>query len=410
MPPVARAALVTLVALTVLSIARVVADAPDMTISDTFAAALGAATPIALAGLGGLFSERCGVVNIGLEGMITLGTWGAGYAGWHWGPWAALGGGVVFGCLGGLLHALATVTFGVDQIVSGVAINIIAPGVTRFLSSELFAGQGDGSITKSPTMSGSMGRFTVPFLAGGEFFGWETPDPIGWIDDQRWFLVSDIAGFLGGFMHGMRFSTMIGLAMIPLSAYVLWRTPFGLRLRSAGEKPSAADSLGVPVYRMRYAGVAISGAMAGLGGAWLAVDVRSYNENQAAGRGFLGLAALIFGNWRPSGIFAGAGLFAYSQALSQRPGTAAVRALFLVIAIVFVVVAARSIVARHAVSGIGLLAAGLLVLAYYVNVDQVNNQVVFITPYLVTLLVLAFASQSLRPPAAAGKAWRKGDL
>lgn len=409
LPRWARPTLVALVAMTALSIARIVADAPDMTISDTFAAAIGAATPIALAGLGGLFSERSGVVNIGLEGMITLGAWGAGYAGWHWGPWAALVGGIVFGCLGGLLHALATVTFGVDQIVSGVAINIIAPGVTRFLSSELFAGQGDGAITKSPSMSGSMGSFSVPFLAGGELFGWQTPDPLGWVDDQRWFLVSDIAGLLGGFMHGMRYSTLVGLLMVPLAAYVLWRTAFGLRLRSAGEKPSAADSLGVSVHRMRYAGVAISGALAGLGGAWLAIDVRSYNEGQAAGRGYLGLASLIFGNWRPSGILGGAGLFAYSQALAQRPGTAAVRALFLVIAIVFIVVAARAIVARKPVSGAGLAAAGLVVLAYYLNVDQVNNQLVFITPYLVTLLVLAFASQHLRPPAAAGRPWRKGD-
>jgi simple sugar transport system permease protein len=259
-------------------------------------------------------------------------------------------------------------------------------------------------------MTGSMGSFSVPLLAGGDLFGWRSPDPVGWVDDKRWFFVSDVAGLLGGFMHGMRYSTLVGLLMVPLAAYVLWRTPFGLRLRSSGEKPSAADSLGVPVYRMRYAGVAISGALAGLAGAWLAIDVRSYNENQAAGRGFLGLASLIFGNWRPSGILGGAGLFAYSQALAQRPGTASVRALFLVVAIVFVVVAARAIVSRKAVSGLGLLAAGLVVLAYYVTIDQVNNQIVFITPYLVTLMVLAFASQSLRPPAAAGKAWRKGDL
>ena len=410
LPRWARPLTAGLAALTLLSVARIAADAPDMTVAATFAAAIGAATPIALAGLGGLFSERAGVVNIGLEGMITLGTWGAGFAGWHWGPWAALVGGVVLGCLGGLLHALATVTFGVDQIVSGVAVNIIAPGVTRFLSSELFAGRGDGAVTKSPTMRGSMPAFDLPFLAGGELFGWRTPDPLGWLDARRWFLVSDAAGFVGGFLHGMRYSTLIGLSMVPLSAYVLWRTPFGLRLRSSGERPSAADSLGVPVHRMRYAAVVISGGLAGLGGAWLAIDVRSYNEGQAAGRGFLGLAALIFGNWTPSGILGGAGLFAYAQALSQRPGTAPVRALFLVIAIVFVLVAARSIAARRPVSGLGLLAAGLLVAAFYATVDEVNNQIVFITPYLITLLVLAFASQRLRPPAAAGRPWRKGDL
>ena len=101
---------------------------------------------------------------------------------------------------------------------------------------------------------------------------------------------------------------------MPVSAYVLWRTPFGLRLRSVGEKPAAADSLGVAVYRMKYIGVTISGMLAGLGGAWLAIDIRAYNQGQTAGRGFQGLAALIFGNWRPAGIGAGAGL------LRLRPG------------------------------------------------------------------------------------------
>ena len=112
-----------------------------MTSGATFAAAIGASAPILLAGLGGLWSERAGIVNIGLEGMMILGTWFAGWAGWQWGPWAALLWGGIGGALGGLLLGLATITFGVDHIVAGIAINLIAPGLCRFLSSEIFVGK-----------------------------------------------------------------------------------------------------------------------------------------------------------------------------------------------------------------------------------------------------------------------------
>ncbi len=207
--------------------------------------------------------------------------------------------------------------------MAGIAINLLAPGVTRFLSSQIFADAGDGSITQSPRMTATIGRFTVPFLAGGSLFGWQTPDILGWLDDKRWFLISDIAGLGRGFTASLAFTTILALVLLPVSAYVLWRTPFGLRLRSIGEKPSAADSLGVAVYRMKYIGVTISGALAGLGGAWLAIDIRAYNQDQVAGRGFQGLAALIFGNWRPAGIGAGAGLFAFAQSLTQRIGSEA---------------------------------------------------------------------------------------
>ena len=132
---------------------------------------------------------------------------------------------------------------------------------------------------------------------------------------------------------------------------MLWRTPFGLRLRSIGEKPSAADSLGVAVYRMKYIGVTISGVLAGLGGAWLAIDIRAYNQDQVAGRGFQGLAALIFGNWRPAGIGAGAGLFAFAQSLTQRIGTKPVQALFLLAALVAVGVAVALFARRRAPPG-----------------------------------------------------------
>jgi general nucleoside transport system permease protein len=409
-PPYVRPILYAVGGLALLSLVRIIADAPDLTAGDTFIAAIGAMSPIVFAALGGLFAERVGVINIGLEGMMVLGTWSAGWAGWHWGPYAAIIAGAIGGMLGGLLLALATVTFGVDHIVAGIAINLLAPGVCRFLSSEVFAGKGDGSITQSPGMSGTIGRFTFPFLAGGSLFGWRTPAMFGWLDDKRWFLISDIAGLGRGFTTGLAFTTILALALLPISAYVLWRTPFGLRLRSIGEKPSAAESLGVAVYRMKYIGVAISGAMAGLGGAWLAIDIRAYNQDQVAGRGFQGLAALIFGNYRPAGIGAGAGLFAFAQSLTQRIGTAPVRALFLLAALIAVGVAIALIARRKQGQAVGAIVVGALALVYYLSSETVNNQIVFITPYLVTLLVLTFASQHLRPPAAEGRPWRKGDI
>ena len=392
----------------VLSVSRTIADAPDMTSGATFAAAIGASAPILLAGLGGMWSERAGIVNIGLEGMMVLGTWFAGWAGWLWGPWAALLWGGIGGALGGLLLGLATITFGVDHVVAGIAINLIAPGLCRFLSSEIFVGQADGTITQSPTMTGRMGKLTIPFLSGGEFFGHSTPDPLGWISDQRWFFISDVAGLLKGFTTDLSYSTLVALLLIPISFYLLWRTAVGLRLRSSGERPGAAESLGVPVYRIRYLAVSVSGFLAGLGGAWLVIDIRAYNQGQTAGRGFQGLAATIFGNWRPLGIFGGAGVFAYAQSLTQQIGTAPVLALFIVAAIVFAGLGIRLLTKRQFIAGVIALAVVPFALYYYSITTKVSNQLVFITPYLVTLIVLAFSSQRLRPPAWDGRPWFKG--
>ena len=149
------------------SLVRVLLDADDLTSSTAIRAAIRTGIPVFLAGMGGLFAERVGVVNIGLEGMMTLGTWFAGYAGWHWGPGAGVLFGIVGGVLGGLLHALATVTFGIDHIVSGVAINIIAAGTVRFLADQFFTGEPGGSISQSPGVKGSINEQSLPFLSGG---------------------------------------------------------------------------------------------------------------------------------------------------------------------------------------------------------------------------------------------------
>src|SRR3954470_13429884 len=190
--PVRRAAWLALGGLVLFSIVRAISGENALTSSSTMSAALLLAVPIGLAALGGLFSERAGVVNIGLEGMMILGTWGAGFAGYQWGWGAALVGGVLFGALGGLLHALVTVTFGVDHVVSGVAINILAMGIVRFLSELLYTDNpAGGGVTQSPPLASNPPKFSVPVLSSG-------PDLLGSVENLHWFLISDLAGILRG--------------------------------------------------------------------------------------------------------------------------------------------------------------------------------------------------------------------
>jgi len=393
----------------VMSLTRIIADSDNLTSSGTFGVALRGAIPIALAGFAGLFAERSGTVNIGLEGMMVIGTIMAGWWGWHWGPWMALLGAILGGVAMGLLHGLATITFGVNHIVSGFAINILAPGISRFMANKLFTGQPGGSVTNSPGNSAPIGKFTMPFTSGGDLFGWKTPDPLGWLEDKGWFLISDIAGLLKGLTSNLTYDVVLVIVVFFLAGYVLWRTPFGLRLRSAGEHPNAADSLGVNVYRVKYAGIAISGGLAGLGGGVLELFTNRYQENSVAGRGFLGLATLIFGNWRPTGIMAGAGLFGFFQGITLRTQPERlVRALMLAAAIALLLVTVWAIARRR--PDVWLAAAIFTGLAFvaYLMVDRPNNQIVYITPYLVTLIAVSINSTRMRPPKAAGIPWRKG--
>ncbi|MGY1591522.1 ABC transporter permease [Geodermatophilus sp. SYSU D00708] len=389
-------------ALVLVSAVRVISGEQALTSSSTISAALLLAVPIGLAALGGLFSERAGVVNIGLDGMMTLGTWGAGFAGYQWGWAAALVGGIVFGALGGLLHAVATVTFGVDHVVSGVAINILAAGVVRFLSELLYTDNpAGGGVTQSPALSSDPPEFSVPVLSSG-------PDLLGDLERQQWFLVSDVAGILRGLTSGVGLLTLLAVLLVPASYLLLWRTAFGLRLRSCGENPAAADSLGVPVYRLKYVAVVISGALAGMGGVFLVFIAGIYREGQTNGRGFIGLAALIFGNWRPGGLAAGAGLFGFADALQLRSRSAVV-ALFLLLAVLLAGVAVWQAVHRRAVRAVvaAVVAAGSLVA--FLTIDELAPGLVSFTPHLTTLLVLSLASQRLRMPAADGLVYRRGE-
>ncbi|GAB2686116.1 ABC transporter permease [Thalassiella azotivora] len=394
---------VAVMAFVALSVTRAVTGQEVLTNTGTVQALVTLALPIALAGLGGLVAERAGVINIGLEGMMILGTWGAGFAGYQWGPWAALAGAVLGGVLGGVVHALATVTFGVDHIVSGVAINILAAGLVRFLSEISFSAGSGGGPTQSPSLASRGDSYALPVLSSG-------PDLLGRLESTDLVVLADAAGVLRGLTSDLTAFELIAIALIPAVGFLLWRTPLGLRWRSSGENPWAAESLGVRVSALRWLAVVVSGALAGLGGLFLVLFAGQYNEGQTGGRGFIGLAAMIFGNWRPGGLATGAALFGYADAIRLRDSSSqAVLALLLVIAIVLAVLAVRALRRARRLQG-GLLAAGaVLAVTGWAALDSLPREVTTSTPYIVTLVVLATASQRLRPPKAVGSRFRRGE-
>jgi len=392
-----RGYLLVAAGLVLFSVVRVLTGVDGLTSDGVVNAAFGLAVPIGMAGLGGLWAERAGVVNIGLEGMMILGTWGAGWAGYQYGPWFGVVAAVLFGALGGLVHAVATVTFRVDHIVSGVAINILGLGVTRFLSNVVFVGTAGGGGTQSPQIP-ALPQLRVPAVDG----------PLARLEGTHLVVLADLAGILRGALVNVSALTVLAVVAVVGSFYVLWRTPFGLRLRMCGENPTAAETLGVPVYRMKYIAVVVSGAFAGLGGAFLAIVAAGiYREGQTGGRGYIGLAAMIFGNWRPGGLAGGALLFGYTDAVQLR--NTDVRPLLLVVGVALLLLAVAAL-RQGARMRAGITAAvGVLVGGSYVVIGSIPPQFTSATPYVATLLVLGLASQRLRPPAAAGLRYAKGE-
>jgi simple sugar transport system permease protein len=259
----------------------------------------------------------------------------------------------------------------------------------------------------------SISKISLPILSGGTIFGWQSPDFFGWLENSGWLLIGDVGGLLKGFTSELSWFTIIAFSLVPLSAWVLWRTPFGLRLRSCGEDPWGAESVGVRVYTMKYIAVSISGAMAGLAGAFLVLEQAGlYRENQTGGRGFIGLAAMIFGNWRPSGVLAGSGLFGYGFALQLREPEAVHGLLIFVglVLLIFAYVLYRQV--KHGGSWVGLAVAGALgvaFLALYFILDVVPSPFVTMAPYVLTLVVLGIRGQKLRMPAADGARYRKNE-
>ena len=256
--------------------------------SALIAAMLRFATPLVFAAMGGLLCERSGVINIGLEGMMLMGAFFGIFAADELGSWflGALAGMAAGGVLA-VVHAVFSIALRADQVVSGFAVNFLALGITGYVFVAHYGDQGTpGDVPRVPEL-------TLPLIEDLDFFG----TAIGSASLLTW----------------------VALLLVPLLSLYLFRTASGLRLRSVGEKPRAADSVGVPVLRTRYVAVISSGLLAGLGGVYLSVGlVGSFNENMTDGRGYIALAAVIFGSWRPYGALAAALLFGFSSAVAQR--------------------------------------------------------------------------------------------
>jgi general nucleoside transport system permease protein len=257
------------------------------------AATLRFATPLVFASIGGLFSERSGVVNIGLEGMMLMGAFFGIYGADRTDSWVA---GILIGMAAGaglaLIHAFFSIHLRSDQIVSGTAINFLALGLTGYLYIDLYGTEGTGEIP------------AVPDVHLG-FLGSVPPDGLG--------------NFLDRAFGQLNLMIWLALATVVLAYILIFRTSIGLRLRAVGEHPRAADTVGISVYGMRYAAVTVSGALAALGGVYLSIGfVHSFTENMTAGRGFIALAALIFGKWRPFGALGAALLFGFASAVAPR--------------------------------------------------------------------------------------------
>jgi ABC-type uncharacterized transport system permease subunit len=386
-----------LIGIGVVSFVRIITDTDDLTGAGTIRAAIIATCPILAAALGGLWAERAGVVNIGLEGQMILGTWGAAFFTYHYGPWVGILGAALLGLIGGLLHAVATVTFGVDHIVSGVAINLIGAGAATYLAEAIFP-EYEGGGPRQLNGLEAPAQVTIPGVS----------DLANTISDKHWFFVSDVASVVQALTTNISTLSLLIFALVVLSAVVLWRTSFGLRLRSCGENPQAAETLGVNVYLYKYVAVLISGALAGIGGGFLALVASSgFSTGQTGGRGYIGLAAMIFGNWRPGGLLVGALTFGYTDSLRLRD-TQSVHSLLLLVAIGLLGFAAWRAYRRQVRGALVIAVAGALVMAWFLLTDSVPREFTVMTPYVTTMFVLALGSQRLRMPAADGKSYRRG--
>jgi simple sugar transport system permease protein len=380
----------------ILALVENLTGATDITSPGTSGATLRFAIPLLMAGLGGLWAERAGVINIGLEGMMIVGTWTAAWFGYLHGPLVGFAAAAIFGLASGFFHAILTVKIGIDQAVSGLAINLIAAGGARYLSGVYFPPVG-GDRTVSPPVD-SFPTFTIPVIA-----------PIlESIDAQNIFFISNLAGILHGLTKDVSLVTIALLLLVPLTSWILWRSKFGLRMRFSGENPMAAESLGINVYRIRYIAISVSGMLASLGGAYLALVASSvYREGQTAGRGFIGLATVIFGNWKPGGVFAGSILFGFTDALRVRQSES-VMSLIMVAGIVALVLSIFYSINRRWKPG--LISGSLALLAWWIHqrVDVIPQEFVTVFPNFATLIVLTFLAQRLTPPAMAGMPYRRG--
>jgi simple sugar transport system permease protein len=297
------------------------------------------ATPLVLAAIGGLYSERSGVINIALEGLMLAGAFTAASVTYYsHSPWVGLAAAIAAGALVAALMAVACVRFKADQVVTGTGINIMFIGLPAVLSGAMFLSSGSTPQIPKNNLLPDLYKFFPSFV-------------------PAWRVLTDVS-----------IISVIALVLVAVTAYVLYRTPFGLRLRAVGENPEAADAAGVSVNGIRYIGVILSGALAGIGGAYLSIGQSSlFTRNMAAGRGFIALAALIFGKWRPVQTMLACLLFGFAEALTIQ------------------------------MQGVKLLPSG----------EEIPVQFIQMIPYIVTIVVLAgFIGQS-RAPKAIGIPYEK---
>src|SRR5438034_3955794 len=297
------------------------------------------ATPLVWAAIGGLYSERSGVINIALEGLMLAGAFTAAAVTFYMhSPWVGLGAAMLAGALFALLLAVACIRFKANEVVAGTGINILFIGLPAVLSGALFLSSGSTPQIPKENLLPVLSHFLPGFLG-------------------NWRIFSDVSVI-----------SLLALVVVLVTRYVLYRTPFGLRLRAVGENPEAADAAGVGVKRMRYIGVILSGALAGIGGAYLSIGQSSlFTRNMAAGRGFIALAALIFGKWRPVQTMLACLLFGFADAMTIQ------------------------------MQGVAKLPSG----------EDIPVQFIQMIPYVLTIIVLAgFIGQS-RAPKALGTAYQK---
>lgn len=300
-------------------------------------------TALILTALGGIFSERSGVINIGLEGLMVSGAFASAVAAYYAeqagltdsAPWFGVLAAVVFGILVSIIHAVASITFKADQVVSGVVINFLAVGLTVYLVKILFNGAG-----QTETLNTVFHNVNIPGLAAIPLLGY---------------------GLFSAYP-----TTYLAWILVVATWYVLFKTSFGLRLRAVGEHPGAADTLGVPVARIRYIGVLLSGALGGLGGATITLTTTSnFSHNTISGQGFIALAAMIFGKWHPFGALGAAIFFGFAQAVKN-----------------------------------------------FVQLFEISKAIpmefLYILPYILTILVLAGAVGRAYPPASLGEPYDPG--
>jgi general nucleoside transport system permease protein len=347
------------------------------------------ATPLVLAAIGGLYSERSGVINIALEGLMLAGAFTAASVTFYASsPLIGLSAAIVAGVAVAVIIALACIRYKADQVVTGTGINIMFLGLPAVLSGALFLSSGSTPQIPKEHLLPNLHRF-VPFM-------------------PPWRIFTDVS-----------IITLIALLVVAITWYVLYRTPFGLRLRAVGENPEAADAAGVSVNKIRYIGVILSGALAGIGGAYLSIGQSSlFTRNMTAGRGFIALAALIFGKWRPVQTMLACLLFGFADALTiQLQGVPVsvlvLRAGIFVVAFAVFWFVAQLFVKQRWIVAVLSVALGLAIALFgrYLTrrIDMVEIPVQFIQmiPYVVTIIVLAgFIGQS-RAPKAIGIPYEK---